>query len=428
VELPVRARRILLRKKESELSGKRTFFLYILVLGLTTTLAGQESTFVERLNQNRYELKVQDGRLVGSGVPILTSAVKDAQFVMIGEDHGIAQIPAIYGGVCDLVGPEGFHTMAIEAGPLVAARLEQWVRHADGQRELTAFEQKYPASIAFYDWAEEFGLLAHCAGKATGGQFRLWGLDQELMGSTGLILDEILAQKPGPEAAQEARLLLQKNQAAQAAAMKSGNPGELYMLSASDDDLNRLGGLLAREGNPRAQALFSALMESREIYRKNMSRNYDDSNRQRALLATKADARAPKVLFKFGAWHMFKGFNPLHNNDMGNFVMELADGQGTKSVHIAILGVKGSQLRFAGVGKPYQASPLNLAEDKDSDFLYLKPMFDNLLTEGFTLFDLRGLRKNFKSLGTVDREMERLIYGYDFLVLVPTPTPSKAIE
>jgi hypothetical protein len=55
-------------------------------------------------------------------------------------------------------------------------------------------------------------------------------------------------------------------------------------------------------------------------------------------------------------------------------------------------------------------------------------MFDNLLGQGYTMFDLRGLRKNYASLGTVDREMERMIYGYDFLVLIPTPTPSKAIQ
>jgi len=130
----------------------------------------------------------------------------------------------------------------------------------------------------------------------------------------------------------------------------------------------------------------------------------------------------------FGGFHMFKGFNPLHNNDMGNFVLEMADGAGEKSLHILILGVKGSQLHFAGVGKPAQPSPLNLAEDKDSDFLYLKPMFENMATDGDTLFDLRGLRKEFKSLGPVSTEMERMIYGYDLLVLVSSPTPSKEIQ
>jgi hypothetical protein len=113
---------------------------------------------------------------------------------------------------------------------------------------------------------------------------------------------------------------------------------------------------------------------------------------------------------------------------MGNFVTELADGQGGSSLHIAILGAKGSQLRFAGIGRPYQPGDFNLAEDKDSDFLFLKPMFDNLESEGWTMFDLRGLRKGFRTLEPVDEEMERIIFGYDLLVLIPNATPSKQIQ
>jgi hypothetical protein len=134
------------------------------------------------------------------------------------------------------------------------------------------------------------------------------------------------------------------------------------------------------------------------------------------------------VIFKFGAWHLFKGINPLHNNDLGNLVTELADYQHAKSVHILIVAVRGKQLHFAGIGRPFQAADFNLAEDKDSDFLYLKPMFDSVGAEGLTLFDLRAFRKAFKSMGTVDREMERLIYGYDFLVLVPNAIPSTQIQ
>jgi hypothetical protein len=54
-------------------------------------------------------------------------------------------------------------------------------------------------------------------------------------------------------------------------------------------------------------------------------------------------------------------------------------------------------------------------------------MFDNMLADGFTVFDLRGFRPGFQSLGPVDREMERLIFGYDFLVLIPHPAASHPI-
>jgi hypothetical protein len=422
------------------LARTATAFLVLGTLALSTYAVGQtpKPEFADRLLANRYQLAVENGRLAGPGVAVLKEALEGANFVMVGEDHGIAQIPTFYSGLCDILGPAGFHTMAIEVGPLAAHELETWVRQGDGKKQVVAFEKQYPESIAFYNWSEEYDLLSNCAASASGGPFRLWGLDQELMGSSRLLLTRILEQHPGPDAAKEAERLLKKNDDTHAAAVKSGNPGDMFMFAASDEELKHFRDLLRREGNPTTQSLVDALIESREIYQKNMDGRGAQSNRQRALLMKRnfvADYRSaaeadkpPKVMFKFGGWHMFKGINPLHNNDMGNFVAELADGHGTKSVHILIVAVKGTQLRFAGIGRPFQPSPFNLAEDKDSDFLYMKPMFADVQNDGMTMFDLRGLRKDFSKLGSLDTEMDRLIFGYDFLVLIPNGTPSKGIE
>jgi hypothetical protein len=418
---------------------RATSAIFCLVLfGLAPALA-QENKFADRLLQNRYQIAFQDGRLSGTGAPVLRNALAGAQFVLIGEDHGIAQIPQFVSTVCNLLGPQGFHTLAIETGPLAAEELQQWITHDSGPASLIDFEKKFPESIAFYNFEEEYDLLSHCARTAHGGKFQLWGLDQELMGSSGLILTRILETHPGKQATEQAERLLQKNDEAHAAAVKTGSPGDIFMMTASDDDLNRLRDLLRKEGIATSQALVDALIKSRDIYQKNMTGAGDDSNRERALLmksnfardykqAAQAEGAPPKVLLKFGAWHMYKGINPLRNNDVGNFVTELADGQGANSLHIIIMGVKGSQLRFAGIGRPYQPADFNLAEDKDSDFLFLQPMFANLEREGWTMFDLRGLRKGFHSLEPVDKEMERIIFGYDLMVLIPNATPSKQIQ
>jgi hypothetical protein len=46
----------------------------------------------ERLESSRYPLAFQKGQLAGSGAPILTSALAQAQCILVGEDHGIALI------------------------------------------------------------------------------------------------------------------------------------------------------------------------------------------------------------------------------------------------------------------------------------------------------------------------------------------------
>lgn len=405
---------------------------------LSPASAQPAETFADRLAKNRYQIDVKDGRLSGTGAAVLESALTGAQFVLVGEDHGMVQVPQFNAAVCALLGPAGFYNLAIETGPTAAGELEKWAAASDGRQQLATFEKEYPESIAFYNWSEEYDMLTRCARSATGGKFHVWGLDQELMGASRILLTRIIEQHPGPEATKEAQRLLQKNDDARATAAKSGNPGELFMLTASDDELAGFKDLLAREGNATSQDLLAALIESRQIYQNNMSGNGFDSNRQRALLmkttfiheyakASEAEGKPPKVMFKFGGEHMFKGFNPLHNNDLGNFVAELADYNHSKSVHVLILGMKGKQLRFAGIGQPMQAAEFNLAEDKDSDFLYLKPMFEKVGSDGLTMFDLRAFRKHFASLGAVDKEMERLIFGYDFLVVFPNAAPSKSI-
>jgi hypothetical protein len=90
--------------------------------------------------------------------------------------------------------------MAIETGPLAANELQQWITRASGRASLVDFEKKFPESIAFYNFQEEYDLLSHCARSAQGGKFQLWGLDQELMGSSGLILTRILETHPGKQA------------------------------------------------------------------------------------------------------------------------------------------------------------------------------------------------------------------------------------
>ena len=401
--------------------------------------AAQAETFGDRTDKNHFQLEVKDGRFSGNGALILEDALANAQFVLLGEDHGMVQIPQFDTAVCQFLGPKGFHDLAIEVGPSAAAELGQTLTAKDRRSKLAAFNKEFPETIAFYNWSEEYDFLSRCAQAASGGKFRLWGLDQELMGASRLLLTRILEQHLTPAAAAEGHHLIEENDPAHQRAMKSGNPFDLFMMSASDAELAHFRDTLAHEGNPALPRLLDPLIESREIYHKFQENRGFESNRQRALLmkrnflenyglASEDDSNPPKVLFKFGGEHLFKGFNPLHNNDLGNMITELADYQHTTSIHILLLGVKGKQSRFAGIGRPTEAADFNLAEDKDSDFLYLKPFFEKTGNEGMTLFDLRAFRPKFSSLGSVDREMERLIFGYDFLVLIPNALPSSAIQ
>lgn len=409
------------------------------VLVCAGTAAAQNTEFEDAVKQSKSAIVVRDGKLGGPGAETLRAALGEANFVLLGEDHGIQQIPAFGAALCGELGPRGFHTLTIETGPVITAELEKFARAADGAQQFAEFSKKYPFSTAFYNWREEFAMLANCEKAAGPEGMTLWGIDQELMGSSGLLLDKILATQPGPAAKAAVEALVRENSDDLATASKTGNPGELLMMKAKQETLDVTRELLKKEGSAEAQQIFEGLLVSREIYQKNMTGSYYASNRQRALLmksifvplsasAMQKAGAPPKVLFKFGGWHMYRGLNPIHSSEIGNLVNEFAEAHGLKSLHILILGVKGEQSHFVGIGKPFQAAPLDLANDKDSEFSFMRPFLSNQIENQWTLFDLRTLRAKFSSYGKLDPELERLTFGMDFVVLIPDPKASHELS
>jgi hypothetical protein len=104
----------------------------------------------------------------------------------------------------------------------------------------------------------------------------------------------------------------------------------------------RLQAAIARAGDPHLIALVSALIKTRHIYTQHETGHAYDANRERALLLKAnflADytalsirlKRPPRVLLKFGANHLYRGFDTTNLADLGNFVTEFADGLGSTS-------------------------------------------------------------------------------------------------
>ena len=243
--------------------------LILLPLGVLSSAQGPSSPadrFTARLLQNRYPLAVRDGQLSGAGARVLQSAIAQSRFVLLGEEHGNAQTPAFWAAVCNAAGPERFHTMAVEEGPLVAAELERFARQPNGVEQVAAFTKTYPESINVSSAREEFDMLQRCA-RASQGEFRVWGLNQEMFGTAGLILSRVLASGVGGEARPAILQLLQKNEEASRKAVQSGNVFEYFMFTADDQELASAAVLLQKDGSPDARSLFASLIESHEINR-----------------------------------------------------------------------------------------------------------------------------------------------------------------
>lgn len=420
--------------------GVETVLAFLFTLLFAAPCLAQTERLSQKLSDVRSNLRLEGEHLEGPGAQVLARAIADVQFVAIGEDHGMSEVPRFVSAVCGMLGPSGFRTMAVEAGPIVTSQLQRWVHVEDGRTQLKEFLNRFPWSIAFYDMREEYDALATCAAKLGGHQFRLWGLDQEFLGSPKLLLTEILQTQPQRETAAFVRQLVNDNDRLYARAEQTGAWNDLFMYALSDDQLKRLQELCAKGCSPKAQSLVTSLTQTRRIYQLQAKGANYDSNRERAKLmkttfsgnyerVLKQDGAPVKVLLKFGLNHLYRGFNLVGVADVGNFVSETAEGtEGARSIHIAVLAVKARQLYPVRIGKPYEPKSVDYATSTDSPLGSMKVIFDNLARDGWTLSDLRRVRSDFSNLGPVSKEIERMIFGYDLLVVIPEGTASHQID
>ncbi len=407
-----------------------------LILVLASRLPGIAQTapptppLDEMLASVRQPIAIRDGRLDGAGGETLRAAMKATPYVLIGEDHGLREIPAFSSAVFRELAARGTRDLVVEVGPEAGRRLTTALGARDAEAEVRTWIRRYPFSLAFYDLQQELGFLRE-ARAAAGPALRVTGVDQELMGAGRMLLESIAAKDaalPG---------LLAQEQAAYAKAVATGNPLDLFMLTGPAADLTAFRDRLLAAKQPRDAAQVTALLDSREIYALNgtsgfvsnltraglMKRNYV------AQLTPAQRAAPPPTLYKFGALHVMKALNTLQSREIGNYVAEIADGLGTPSLHVLVIAARGQQRRFAGVGKPYIAAPVDQVGPGVSDFPYAKPMFEKALaSEGWSLFDFRAMRRWSIRRTDLDPWLVRLLFGFDLAVVIPEGTPSDQLQ
>jgi hypothetical protein len=285
-----------------------------------------------KLLQNRYSLTFSSGQFAGPAAYLLESAVAQSQFVLVGEQHGFAESPLFWSALCSIAVPRGFHTMAIEEGPLAAGELAEWSARADGEAQLLAFTKQYPGSIDIYTTHEDFAMLQHCA-HVSPTQFHLWGLNQEAPGASPFIVERILDTHPGPQASAAMQQLLQQNDAAYARTLQTGSIDDLFMLSANDQELARDAQLLKQQATPEGQSLFASFIESHQINRVSPADPANAARRTQLMIhlftanysaAARAQSTPPKVLFRFGALHIYRGLNAVHGRGIGSYIAGFA--------------------------------------------------------------------------------------------------------
>lgn len=367
----------------------------------------------------------------GPGADVLTRAVAESRYVLIGESHLSREIPAFTTQVCRLMAPRGLTAMAVEVGPEAADVVNASLRAPEREAQIADFMRGHPDAMMFFNGRDEGQMAADCAA-AAGPDFSLWGLDQEFLGASGHLLEQMLAANPGPRARAEIESLLALDRTSTQKALESGSPGHLFLFWVTDEALDKARVAIAEDGGDRVQQLFTGLTETHAIYLASQTGEPDPIGRRarlmkRTLAAHLEDRPEARVLMKFGAWHLYKSLNPLNQRDLGAFVAERADGEGVKALHIVVLGLRGTEAAYDGVGRPASINAFDvMTEDGDDwrkEVAAARPA--DMAPEDWFMVDLRKLRTS--AVSSYTPEWRQLVLGYDIAILAPALTGSSLL-
>jgi hypothetical protein len=390
--------------------------------------ANAQDSLTAVLRRNAHLMQAAaDGRLSGAGAELLLAAGRDAQFFLIGEEHGVAEIPLVAAGLFRELTPHGYRHLAIETGDALAAELNRRVLADSSGEAMIAFQRDYFPGAPFYRWREDAALLRAAVAAAGGRDDVLWGLDYDIVGDR-FALRRLRDIAPNAAARAAAERVIAVADSGLSQALAAQNPGLLMMFGGADDVYAPLRQAYAPPPGSEADHIIRLLQETREInaywgrgqgYLSNLYRAQLNKRRFMRYLteATARDGRMPRVMMKFGSSHMVRGRSFANVFDLGTLASEIADVHGGRSFGVLMLGGAGTvhamidPRAFTTVEAPVEV------ED------WIKPFYDAADPRQWTVFDLRPIRARIPRLGTLPDETLKVLYGFDAVVILSGSGP-----
>ena len=393
------------------------------LVGLLLPAHAQDTTLARLLRTNVYPLAATGSQVAGTGWEKLKASMAQSQFVLVGEDHGTAQIPQFTQAVARELQPAAFITEIdrYQAGNLT--------RLASAPGVPTAYLKASPGSLSFFSWGEEFELAQQLRAQNA----QIIGIEQVGLFTLGRFYDELASRVKSLDT----RAYLRREGAAyqrhdMAQFRSAGHSYSIF--SQRQSALDSLA-LLTKTESPEARRMAQEYLLSHRIYKDQvkglgshqarvnlMKRNLLEALRP---LQAQLGQPLPKLLFKFGANHMARGISPWAGiTDVGNLVQNLADVQDAHSLHLLVMGKQGTHVEGFN---PDDASK-NSASYDSSQETYLKPFTDLTTGPTWQVFDLRPVRRALldDKLKLTDQTLVALLLGYDYVVIIPSTTASRS--
>jgi hypothetical protein len=383
--------------------------------------AAQKSILDSVILKHKYTIDPTQNGLSGDGITFLLNECKNAQFVLIGENHNTKEIPVFTGLLFERLNSLcQFEYLALEQDPAMMKII------SNRNENIPGLARKYPNGFTFIT-DQELALLekARSISKAKNS---IWGCDQSFGASHSVdVLNAFLKSKGKAVPAIDSiyKSIYEKEKVRNLASCRY-----MSQLDKRNQLLNIKNNTPAKYSKKMAFYI-DELLVSDTIYNLIKTKKYFESRSMREdymktrflaeynLAAVKN--QLPKVVLKFGNNHLNNGYNPGSNvNSLGNFVKQLAltNNKSCISINALIYRNDGSDWDYF---------------KSDSSIFYLQRFANNASVMQWTLFDLRPLKAAYYNgalASYITKEertnWENLIYGFDFLLFIGNGTDGNA--
>lgn len=377
-----------------------------------------------------YSLELKDGKLTGPGADLLRTELTQAQFILWGEDHGMADSPILLRALAREARPLGFRYHVTETGPISVRLVDEALAHR-GLPALHALVHQNPLALPFLSLKEDAELASDFTGVDSKGTPFLWGVDQEFIGSPSIHLQRLVVLAPNESARAAAHKLLEE----EIDAVARGAQDKFFLSRFHDVDFDAL----AAQFNDKAEAqtIIAELRESASVYQAWMSgHNYENNARRARLLAknflgvykTAADSE-PKVIFKMGVEHVALGTTNNNTVDLGSLATSIARLNGKSALRIAFIPAGGKNLAFAP--KPGNPTSVENYESPEAKELFAAIAFDpaTLPKNGWSVIPLEPVRQalDTKGIDALKPFARFIVLGFDYLVTTPDAKPATSL-
>ena len=99
----------------------------------------QTASLDDVLTAARRPIVVRDGGLEGAGADVLKTAMAATPYMLLGEDHGLAEVPAFSAAVFRELAARGTRDLVLEVGPEAGRGLTRVLGSADPVAETSAW-------------------------------------------------------------------------------------------------------------------------------------------------------------------------------------------------------------------------------------------------------------------------------------------------